>query len=92
MRSAGIACTAIEVISRELRLTWLCALGLAHVATAKLPELFAPSMNAKLAFTAISQSAAAISCCREAATKALERVPRAFFSRCHHSRVCPSGG
>jgi hypothetical protein len=31
---AGIARTAIEVISRELRLTWPCALGLAHVATA----------------------------------------------------------
>ena len=39
MRGAGIARTAVEVISRELRLTWPCALGLAHVATAKLPEL-----------------------------------------------------
>ena len=36
MRGAGDARTAV---ARELRLTWLCALGLAHVATAKLPEL-----------------------------------------------------
>ena len=58
----------------------------------------APSMNAKLAFTAISQiplfgsRAAAMSCWREAATKALDEVPIAFFSRRHHSRACPSGG
>jgi hypothetical protein len=57
----------------------------------------APSMNAKLAFTAISQiplfgsRAAAMSCCKEAATKALDEVPIAFFSR-RHSRACPSGG
>ncbi len=45
------------------------------------PRGLAPSMNAKLAFTAISQipltgnRAAAISCCREAPTNALEGVP-----------------
>jgi hypothetical protein len=50
-------------------------------------------MNAKLAFTAISQiplfgsRAAAISCWSEAATNALEAVPKAFFSRCHHSQA-----
>jgi hypothetical protein len=27
----------------------------------------------------------------EASTKALDEVPKAFFSRCHHSQVCPSG-
>ena len=51
----------------------------------------APSMNAKLAFTAVSEiplpgnRAAAISCCREAATNAPEAVPKAFLRRCHHS-------
>ena len=45
------------------------------------PRGLAPLMNAKLAFTAISQipltgnRAAAISCCREAPTNALEGVP-----------------
>jgi hypothetical protein len=49
-------------------------------------------MSAKLAFTAISEiplfgsRAAAINCCREAATNALEAVPKAFCRRCHHSR------
>jgi len=59
---------------------------------------FAPSMKAKLAFTAVSEiplfgsREAAISCCSEASTKALEVVPKAFFSLCHHSQACPSGG
>jgi hypothetical protein len=49
-------------------------------------------------FTAVSEiplfgsRAAAISCCSEASTKALEVVPKAFFSLCHHSQACPSGG
>jgi hypothetical protein len=55
-------------------------------------------MKAKLAFTAVSEiplfgsRAAAISCCSEASTNALEVVPKAFFNLCHHSRACPSGG
>jgi hypothetical protein len=55
----------------------------------------APSVKAKLAFTAISQiplfgsRAAAMSCWSEAATNALEAVPKAFLRRCHHSRACP---
>jgi bifunctional non-homologous end joining protein LigD len=46
----------------------------------------APSINAKLAFTAISQiplfgsRAAAISCCSEAPTNALEAVPVSFYN------------
>jgi len=50
-------------------------------------------MKAKLAFTAVSEiplfgsRAAAISCCSEASTKALEAVPKAFFNLCHHSRI-----
>ena len=39
MRSAGIARTAIEVISRELRLTSLCALRIGARRNRKLPEL-----------------------------------------------------
>jgi hypothetical protein len=45
-------------------------------------------MKAKLAFTAVSEiplfgsRAAAISCCSEASTKALEVVPKAFFNLC----------
>ena len=48
------------------------------------PLGFAPSMKAKLAFTAISEiplygsRAAAISCCGEASTNALEAVPKAI--------------
>jgi hypothetical protein len=59
---------------------------------------FAPSINARLAFTAFweippfGSLAAAISCCSEASTKALEAVLKAFFNLCHHSRACPSGG
>ena len=34
--------------------------------------------------------AAAIRCCSEAPTNALEAVPKAFCRRCHHSRACPS--
>jgi hypothetical protein len=50
-------------------------------------------MNAKLAFTAISEiplpgsRAAAISWYREAWTNALEAVPKAFRRRCHQSRA-----
>ncbi len=57
------------------------------------PGLFVFVGAPKLAFTAIfahpavGSRAAAISCFGEAATKALEGVPRAFFSRCHHSRL-----
>ncbi len=36
--------------------------------------------------------AAAMSCCSEAPTNALEAVPKAFFRRCHHARACPSVG
>ena len=59
---------------------------------------FAPSINAKLAFTAISEiplhgrRAAAISCVRDALTKALEAVPNERFSARHHSPGTPSGG
>jgi hypothetical protein len=55
----------------------------------------APSMNAKLAFTAILQiplfgsRAAAISCCSEAPTNALEAVPKAFFRRCIRGSARP---
>ena len=46
---------------------------------------FAPSMKAKLAFTPVSEillfgnRAAAISCCSEASTNALEVVPNRLF-------------
>jgi hypothetical protein len=40
----------------------------------------------------LGSRAAAISCWREPPTKALEAVPKAFLSRCHHSRACPAGG
>ena len=55
-------------------------------------------MKAKLAFTAVSEiplsgnRAAAISCCREVPTNALEAVPKAVFRRPHHSRASPSVG
>ena len=53
----------------------------------------APSMKARLAFTAVSEipsngsRAAAISCCSEASTNSLEAAPKAFFNLCHHSRA-----
>jgi hypothetical protein len=40
----------------------------------------------------LGSRAAAISCWREAPTRVLEAVPKAFLSRCHHSRACPAGG
>jgi hypothetical protein len=40
----------------------------------------------------LNGSRAAIGCCSEASTKALEAVPKASFNLCHHSRLFPSGG
>jgi hypothetical protein len=37
----------------------------------------------------LNGSRAAISCCSEASTKALEAVPKASFNLCHHSRLFP---
>ena len=39
MRSAGTTRTAIEVISRALRLAWLCALRIGARRNRKLPQL-----------------------------------------------------
>jgi hypothetical protein len=61
------------------------------------PRGFAPSMKARLAFTAVSEipsngnRAAAISCCSEASTNALEVVPKASFNLCHTRRPAHAG-